>query len=92
MKPTSSEKLSKKPFKVGQRVCIITDQHRWGTITKVVDRNLNSRVKVRGIRRWGCYVLWDGAKKESYHLAKYLYREGEGNGFWGIAREPKGSE
>lgn len=86
-KISRSSVTSKKAWKIGQRVTLLGHTN-WGTITKVIDRNLQRpNLKFKGVRRWAIYVMWDGAKREEYVLTRYIFREGEGNGFWGIQHE-----
>lgn len=97
-----TQTLSKKPWKIGQRVCIMSSKHIWGTIVKVVDLHkehpMNARRAARGdkpilkfpsARRYRIHVLWDGKTEPQSHNSQTLYREGEGNNFWGIMREKK---
>lgn len=88
-KPLKTTVKSRKRWKPGQRVTTMGSGF-WGTITRVIDRNTQHPIrKFKGDQRWAIYVLWDGKQNEQYALTKKLFREGEGNGFWGIQTEAK---
>ena len=82
-------KLSKKSFKVGQRVTNARGSI-WGTITKIIDGK-KPNIPIRKSLRYICHVLWDEGKEESIKQ-NALFREGESSMLGKILKDPKSKE